>query len=311
MILTVTPNSSLDRILFIEEWAPGMTTRIDYVVTAAGGKGLDASVSLGCQGIASVALTFVAGGVGRELVSMMLAYGVEAIPIWVDGETRVSYVVAERIQRRHTHITAGNLVVSPAHIKAFLTQLTICLKTSAWMVCGGSLPKDLDNQFYARLIELARAANVPSLVDTSHLPIEPILQARPTILKMNQQEFENAFDVQVTDSEQLLHSGAQAVSAHDLQNLIITCGAEGILAITTEGAFHAQAPKQVPVNAAGAGDSVSGTLPHYLSQGAEWAEALRQAAAVSAASVLTEATAECRLEDVARILQEVTVTRLV
>lgn len=310
MILTVTPNSSLDRILFIDEWAPGLTTRIDHVVTAAGGKGLDASVSLSCQGISSIALTFVAGAVGQELLDTMLGYGVEAIPIWVRGETRVSYVVAERKQQLHTHITAGNLAISQGHIEAFVTQLGISLKTSSWMVCGGSLPNELDNHFYARLIRLARAADVPCLIDTSHLPIEPILQARPTILKMNRREFENAFGAKTAGSEQLLREGAEVSAAHHLHNLVITCGADGIVALTAEGVFHAQAPKQIPMNAAGAGDSVSGTLSHYLSQESGWPEALRQAAAVSAASVLTKATAECRMDDVTRILPQTSLTRL-
>ena len=64
------------------------------------------------------------------------------------------------------------------------------------------------------------------------------------------------------------------------------------------------------VNAAGSGDAVSAALGLHLSQGEDWPEALRHAVAVSGAVVLTEGTAECRLEDVARLLPQAQVTRL-
>jgi len=47
-----------------------------------------------------------------------------------------------------------------------------------------------------------------------------------------------------------------------------------------------------------------------LSQGDGWLEALRWAAASGAACVLTEATAEVRLEDVQRLLPQVVLGKL-
>ncbi len=123
MILTVTLNSALDRIFFIEEWTPGLPIRIDQMVTAVGGKGLDAAVSLRCQGIPAAGVTFVAGAVGRELVELLESYGVKTIPIWVDGETRVAHVVAERAHKRHTHLIAGQMEIKPAHFDALFARL--------------------------------------------------------------------------------------------------------------------------------------------------------------------------------------------
>jgi fructose-1-phosphate kinase PfkB-like protein len=96
----------------------------------------------------------------------------------------------------------------------------------------------------------------------------------------------------------------------DLPALVLTCGPDGILAVTKEGAWLAASPVQQEVNAAGAGDAVSGALPYRLSLGDPWPEALRWAAAISAAAVLTPGTADCRLEDVERILEETTVRQL-
>jgi fructose-1-phosphate kinase PfkB-like protein len=78
---------------------------------------------------------------------------------------------------------------------------------------------------------------------------------------------------------------------------------------TVEGGFHAQAPQQIAVNGALVGDAIAGTLPYRLWRADGWAEALRQATAVSAATVLREATTECRTANVARILPEVKANR--
>ena len=92
--------------------------------------------------------------------------------------------------------------------------------------------------------------------------------------------------------------------AQGLPALVITCGIDGILAITGEGEFLAVSPAQVEINSAGAGDAVSAAIAWRLSLGESWTEALRWGAAVSAAVVLTPGTADCNPEDVARILPD-------
>lgn len=301
MILTATPNAALDRIFFIEEWTPGLPMRIERMVTAVGGKGLDASVSLACQGIPSTALTILAGDTGQEVAALLENYGITAVPIWVEGQTRVAHVIAEKKHKRHTHLIAGGPHISSTQAQDFLNKLADRLPQSSWMICGGSLPQGLDSTFFARLISTANQAGVPNLVDTSALPIEPILKARPTIVKMNEAEFAAAFALDQPDFDALLSEGRKILEAYDLPNLVITLGKAGILALTIEGNFHAQPPPQVVINAAGAGDAISGQLAYWLSKGEGWKEALRWAAAVSAATVLSEATAESRPEDIQRI----------
>ena len=310
MILTITPNAALDRIFFIDEWTPGLPMRIDKMVTAVGGKALDASVSLACQGVHSTAVTFVAGRIGRELLELLSGYDVRVYPVWVEGETRVAHVVAEKVAQHHTHLIAGNMIINDSHVQTLFKLLLPLLKQASWLVSGGSLPAGMDTRFFAQVLEMANQAGVSSLIDTSAVPIKPILDVRPTILKINQVEFENAFALPVPTIDALLSAGQRVMAAHKLPNLIITCGAQGLYALTASGIYHAQAPLQVVVNAAGAGDAIAGTLPYRLAQGDSWMEALRQATAVSAATVLTEKTAECRPEDVTRILPLVEVTRL-
>ena len=49
MILTLTPNAALDRLLFIDEFKPGTVMRPQKMIDKVGGKGLDSSVALSAR----------------------------------------------------------------------------------------------------------------------------------------------------------------------------------------------------------------------------------------------------------------------
>ena len=66
MILTVTLNTALDKVLIIKEWISGSTMRTPHILTSVGGKGMDSSVVLRHLGVDTVGMGFVAGKSGDE-----------------------------------------------------------------------------------------------------------------------------------------------------------------------------------------------------------------------------------------------------
>jgi tagatose 6-phosphate kinase len=157
---------------------------------------------------------------------------------------------------------------------------------------------------------LASEWDVETIVDCVGAPLLAAASAQPTILKMNRAELAQSYGVTGETLSEVTRRVRALAGQKQLNNLVITCGADGILAVTRSGAFLATAPRQQEVNAAGAGDAVSGVLAWRLGQRESWPAALRQAAAVGAAVVLTERTAECRPEDVERLLAQVTVEEI-
>lgn len=310
MILTLTPNAALDRILFIDEFKPGTVMRPERILDRVGGKGLDSSVALRAFGVDTLALSFVAGDAGRRLAGLLNGYGIRHDLIWLAGETRIAHVVVETRRRRHSHIIAGALPVPPEAAVAFLERFRVHVSRAGWVIAAGTLPPGVPRAYYRRMVEIARQAGVPILIDSSGPPVQAVLAAPPTVLKMNWQEFNQTFNVSTGSLEHLV-TAARAVAAREhLQALVITCGRRGILAFTPDGDFQAAGPPQEEVNAAGAGDAASGVLAWKLSLGATWPEALRWAAATSAAVVLTEGTADCNRADVDRLLPHITVKNL-
>ncbi len=305
MILTVTPNAALDRLIFVDEFRPGTRMRCEKVIHSVGGKGLDASVALRTFEVDTVGLSFVAGSTGQQLVRLLEGYGIQPDMVWVEGETRTVHVVIETRRYRHSHLITGTLPITEEAAAAMLERYQNHLAEAAWVIAAGTLAPGWPLSFYHRLTELAHAANVPILIDSSGPALVNAIPAKPAILKMNRTEFAETFNVPAKTRADLERYGQALREREKLLALVITCGEEGILGLTATGSYLAVSPVQPAVNAAGAGDTASAMLAWRLSVGDSWLEALRWAAAASAASVLTEGTADSRREDVERILPQV------
>ena len=304
MILTVTANSALDKVIYIEEFIPTTDMRSRQMVESVGGKGFDTSVVLASLGVPNLALGIVAGSSGKRLEQLLDGYGIPSDLVWVDGETRVANVFVETLHNRQSHVVTPGYVVAEAAAAEFTRRYYEHLQETDWVIASGSLPEGLPADYYGRLAQLARQAGVKFLVDCSGEPLRLAVQGQPTILKMNRSEFEQAFGIRGSTVKELAKLARAFRIEQGLPALVITCGMDGILAITGEGEFLAASPAQVEVNSAGAGDAVSAAIPWRLSLGESWSDALRWGAAVSAAVVLTPGTADCNPDDVARILPE-------
>jgi 1-phosphofructokinase family hexose kinase len=301
VFLTVTANAALDRILFIRRYEPATTMRTFKALDAVGGKGYDVSVALCCLGQKTTAVGFVAGNVGKELASLLSGYGMQTELVWTSGETRIAHVIIEDDLHRHSHIITRGSAITVEENQALLQAVLDQLEQAQWVIAAGSLAEGVPESFYQLVTQMAHEHGVPVLIDTLDNPARLAIAACPEIVKMNRQEFATTFTAQAASDHELEDQVRRVVRQHELNSLVITCGAQGIFAVTPEGDFWARPPGQQAVNAAGAGDAASAALTWRLSQGDRWERALCWAAAAGAATVLTAATAECDWQAVQRI----------
>lgn len=309
MILAINANAAVDQVLFIDQFLPGATMRPSRSVLSVGGKSLDAAVVIKTLGGPVQAVSFIAGQNGKTLERLLESKGIPSDLVWLEGETRVSYVIVETRCNRHSHITTQGYTVSAQDCAIFLERVRQHAGTASWAAIGGTLPGGAPVDFYCQLIELLHAQRVKALIDCAGPAALGALPALPDIVKMNQAEFRATFPaqgehLQGADQGEWVRACRSAMQQHKIQSFVLTCGEDGLLALTQGGTYHAAAPAQVEVNAAGSGDAVSGVLAYRLALGDPWEEALRWAAAAGAAVVLTEGTAECRVEDVLAIYQQ-------
>lgn len=306
--LTATLNSALDRLLQIEEWVPGQSMRGPEIVDCPGGKGMDTAITLRSLCLDVTAVVNLAGAPGRRTLELGEAYGMDVVPVWVDGRTRESHVVIETRTGLHSHLMSGAIEVSQTDLERFIDALDTALPGAAALVAAGSVPPGLPDDIYGRIAELARAHHVPCIVDCSGAPLAAAARSHCDVLKCNDDEYKEAFGVVAETTDDLVADLVERVRTFECDAMVLTCGADGLVAASDLGVVRAQAPRQQAVNAAGAGDATSAAIAWRLGLGESWPEIVRWAAAVSAASVLTFKTAEVEPGEVERLLPQVTVT---
>lgn len=309
MILTVTPNTALDKVIFVDDFTLGRTSRATATAEGMGGKGAVTSWVLGQLGIPSTAMGFAAGQTGRRMEGLLRDVGVETDFTWVDGDTRTNYVLARNRDGLQGTVTVSGLQPSLEDAQRLQEAVLDRLGSAKFLLCGGSLPPGMPAEWYAPLIEQARQRGVVSLLDASDRVLAANLDAKPDIIKPNADEASALLNTTVNDVP-TAYEAARALRARGVNTVCVTLGSQGAVADTVDGGFFVPPVDVQVVNTAGAGDGFNAGLIMARRRECDWREALRLAVAVATAILVTPGTGVCRMKDVQDILPSVDVERL-
>lgn len=282
MILTVTPNPSLDRTYEVPSLERGEVIRASGERMDPGGKGVNVSRAVAAAGRRTVAVLPLGGAPGALVADLLDAQGIEVAPVPVAGATRSNIALAEA-DGILTKINAPGPELSPAEQELLLETVRAHSRDADWIACCGSLPRGLAPSWYADVVARAHAAGARIALDTSGPALLEALRERPDVVKPNAEELAEAVGRPlatvgdaVKAAEQLRGMGARAVLA--------SLGADGQLLVDDAGAWFAGAT--VPADAVrsnvGAGDS---SLAGFLIAGGAGPDALASAVAHGAAAV--------------------------
>jgi fructose-1-phosphate kinase PfkB-like protein len=113
MILTVTANPTIDRVLFVRDFAMQDVVRAEREVVSPSGKGIDVSMILHELGAATLAITLNAGLSGDMLAELLAQRGIPCHFIPAEGETRVASLITDLANGRQSTILAPTLTAGP------------------------------------------------------------------------------------------------------------------------------------------------------------------------------------------------------
>ncbi len=301
MILTLTANTTIDLTVVIPTYAVGKTTRASETIQSMGGKPTDASWILGELGFTSRALGFTAGAMGQKVKALLQARG--AIPdfIEVEGDTRTNIIIVAEDQPAQTTITTSTLLVSEDHIAQLKAKFLEWLPHMSCLVIGGTLPRGMKAEFYTELIGWARAQNVPTIFDAAEANLRAGLEARPLYIKPNQDELAQLVGHEITTLDVAYQAGRDILENYGTQ-VIITLGKDGALAVLKDRAYRIPPLPIQAVSASGAGDGMLAGIAASIDQNLPIEDGLRLGTATASAVCLMLGTADCRREDVERLL---------
>ncbi|MFI1647741.1 1-phosphofructokinase family hexose kinase [Streptomyces avidinii] len=279
MILTVTPNPSLDRTYGVPTQARGRVLRADGERVDPGGKGVNVSRAVAAAGVRTTAVLPLGGAPGVLLAELLGAQGVDVTAVSIAGQTRSNIALAEP-DGTLTRIDSTGPELSREESALLLDTVRSCAADVAWIACCGSLPRGPGPEWYAELVHRAHAAGARIALDTSGPAPLAALAARPDVIKPD------AAELAVAVGRPLPTLGDVVKAAEELRTLgagavLTSLGRDGRLLVSAEGTYYGTAPTPAVRSNAGADDA---SLAGFLIAGGTGPEALASALAHGAAA---------------------------
>ncbi len=280
MILTVTPNPSLDRTYELPGLVRGTVLRATADRVDPGGKGINVSRAVAAAGHRTVAVAPMGGPEGDLLARLLGEHGIEAAGVPVTGSTRINVTLVEP-DATLTKINAAGPELSDAEAEDVLEAVRTRSAAADWIACCGSLPRGLPPRWYAELVARSHRAGARIALDTSGPALTAALREGPDVIKPNAQELAEAVGRPLATVGDALKA-AEELRERGAGALLASLGADGQLLVEASGAYFATARVATVRSNVGAGDA---SLAGFLTAGGQGPRALASAVAHGAAAV--------------------------
>ncbi|WP_084074990.1 1-phosphofructokinase [Demequina sp. NBRC 110052] len=266
MIVTLTPNPSLDRTIEVERLEVGQVHRALGIRVDPGGKGVNVSRALAANGRRTAAVLPAAGGGATQFAELLDDAGVEHDFVPLDDALRTNITLVES-DGTTTKINEKGRRSSAADAEAMLAAVSRRLDDARWLVGSGSLPPGLDASLYTDLVALGRSRGVRVAIDTSGPALAVAVEAQPDLIKPNHEELEELVGAALPTVGDVLDA-ARALVAAGIGAVVVSLGSDGALAVDAARAVHVRGIVERPLSTVGAGDCL---LAGWLAATAEGA----------------------------------------
>jgi 1-phosphofructokinase len=294
MIVTVTPNPSIDRTVSLPTpLTRGAVHRVSSVTSEPGGKGVNVARALTLAGLDVVAVLPASGN--DPLVAALQAISVPVRCVPITAPVRTNLAITET-DGTTTKLNEPGAALDATALDALTRSVVASAEHASWVVLSGSLPPGVPEDWYADIAALLAPYECRVAIDTSEGPLAALAasldRAVPDLIKPNAEELallagfssvalEAALaqgdpEPVVSAARQLLNRGAREVLA--------TLGPAGAVLVNDTGSWIATPPPIVPRSTVGAGDSALAGYVRADIAGAEAPQRLQMAVAYGSAA---------------------------
>jgi len=250
----------------------------------AGGKSLNVVRILKILGIPALLVGFAGGHVGEYLKERLHSQAISFKFIAALPETRCSVVIVNHkgepiiIRERGRSIEPGTCGDLLKTIESSIAgQNVSCVSVS------GSLPVGAAEGLYVEICRIANRYAIPVFLDSSGNSLKRALCGSPYIVKSNQQELEELLERSLADTNSQI-TALYEIRSLGAQNVILTRGERGALALIENAIYNVRVPKIKPTNSTGAGDAFHAGLIWACYASGNWEERLAIATSIAVSS---------------------------
>ena len=186
-----------------------------------------------------------------------------------------------------TEINGAGPDISEEKVNKLMDKLNQ-LKEGDVLVLAGSIPSSMSDNIYRDIMADLKDRGVMIVVDATKDLLLNVLEYHPFLIKPNNHELGEIFDVKLTTREEVIPYGRK-LQEKGARNVLVSMAGEGAVLIAEDGqVFDAPAPKGKLINGVGAGDSmVAGFVAGWIEK-QDYEYAFHMGVASGSASAFSE-----------------------
>jgi len=288
MIVTVTLNAAVDRTLTVPNFQLGHRHRASASLTSAGGKGVNVARALKEFEVPVIATGLAGGRAGDRIIEELASEAILNDFVRISDESRTSMAVVDPTAGRLSEMYEWGPAVRPEELEMLLDKLRYLSRVASFVVFSGSLPRGVEDDFYAEAIRELNRRGVQCVLDCEGEPLRVGVDAEPFLVSPNQREAESLVGQEFSDEEDFVMA-LDAIADLGARNVLIT-QETSCFALFREDRqvrrFRASVARIDPIASVGAGDVLLAGFLAVRFNGGPLDEALRIAVGAAAASVL-------------------------
>jgi len=237
LIVTLTINPAIDRIVSIDRLAFEDRAYINSSRESAGGRGINVSSVIHSFGGETLAVLISGGDSGKRLEGLLGKCGYRIAVVPVQNEIRTNLTITDK------HGLTVNLNEPGPHLwKAEVARVERVVRDTldhaSWLMICGSIPPGVPPAFYGKLISMARHKKVKTLLHADGDALREGIAARPTVVSPNQQEAGRLLGQTLLTRTHYLEA-AERIRQLGADSVVLTLGSRGAVGAFADGLMEA------------------------------------------------------------------------
>jgi len=309
-IVTVTPNTAVDRVIQVPGFAIGAHRKGARLARMPAGKGVNVSRVLALLGQRSIATGFVGDAELAEFDRLAERSLITSQFLAVEGSTRENITLLDPEQNVETHVRTTGFVVQERDVERLRRKLGLLAKPGVLISFGGSLPEGLEPGVAVAMLEAARSAGAALALDLDGAVLRRLRETPAWLVKCNREEFLAAHAGLADEEDAIVARGRKW--SQSIGVVVVTNGGAGGYLFSGGSAWRGRSaldPRAV-VSTVGCGDALLAGFIAAVQQGKSVLDAYAFSLATATAAATSAVPGEFDPQVVDDLLKRTTVTQL-
>ncbi|MGC8943557.1 MAG: 1-phosphofructokinase family hexose kinase [Caldisericia bacterium] len=280
MILIVSLNLAIDKVLYIDELKLFKENRVKVLSALPGGKGVNVARALKSFSKISTVSGFKGGFNGKFIEENLKKEGILSLLYEINSENRICNIFVDKYSNV-TEIYEIGPNIEEDDFYGLLDEINKRCESFQYIVISGSFPQGIKEKNILDLLKIFKDRKI-FLDIHGEILLKIVKQFEIFFVKINEKEFRNTFDC----GEDILKCLSEVSKNLKTLVFVVTLEDKGAIFSYNRKIYKIYSKYKVkPVNPVGAGDSFMGSFVHGIDEGMSVFDSLKYGISASVSNV--------------------------